>query len=181
LARDRFDILTVVAFAVVCVLTVALLVIRSGDDVANARSTNAAQAAEKALRQRAQAALLTETYAPIEALLAEERLGEALLRLEQIDHDLPGEAHTALLRGTILVRQGAMAEGLDAYVQAVQQRPDYVDVRSPLQHRQQIEALVDKVLPDLQRRLKETPDNPTLQRGLRDARYLQSRLAGGCE
>jgi len=180
LTRDRFDILAGVGIGVVLLATL-LLVLRSGSETSRLHSTNAAQAAERALRQRAQAALLAETYAPVEALITEGRLGEALLQLEQVERNLPGEAHTALLRGGILVRQGAQTEGLGEYVRAVQLRADYVDTRSPLQRREEIEALLKTALPDLQRRIQASPDNTTLAKALYDVRYLQSRLAGGCE
>jgi len=179
LSRDRFDILTIVALAGVALLTVLLLV--SGGTSGVRLPTGPSQATERALQERAQAAFLLDTYAPVDELLAANKPGEALLRLEQIERDLPGEGHTALLRGGILVRQGALTEGIGEYVRAVKLRADYVDLRSPLQRRVEFEQLLATALPQLQRRAQENPDNPQLSRALRDLHYLQSRLAGGCE
>jgi hypothetical protein len=179
LSRDRFDILTLIGLAGVVLVTLFLLLGSGGRDLRLASGPS--QATERALQERAQAAFFAETYAPVEELLAVNKPGEALLRLEQIERDLPAEAHTALLRGGILVRQGALVEGIGEYVRAVRSRADYVDTRSPLQRRAEIEQLLATALPVVQSQAQTNPDNQGLNRALRDLHYLQSRLAGGCE
>lgn len=177
--KDRFDILTAIGFCVV--LAFALLLFINGDPSGLVQGKSASLMAEKLIQERAQAAFLAETYVPVEQLIAEDRLGEALMRLEQIERDIPGEAHTALLRGGLLVRQGALVEGVAEYVRAVKARADYIDRRSPLQRRDEFELLLQSALPVLQQRLQQGAKSPSLDRAIRDLRYLQSRLAGGCE
>lgn len=176
---DLFDKLTL-AGVLVCAVAICLLLggfIESGETVV-AHGQN--PAVEKAMQQRARSAFLLETYQPVEELMREARYAEALLKLQRYEKEFPGEPHTLILRASILVKQGVLHEGIDQYAAAVKINGDYVDANSSLNRRVEISELVEKAVPELKRALRAT-STPTLEKALREAYYLQSRLAGGCE
>ena len=135
---------------------------------------------ERAMQEQARAAFLLEAYSPVESLVAAGRYTEALLKLQELGKAYPGEAHTSIMRGAILISQGVLGEGLSRYATAVQANGDYVDAKSSLNRRQEITELVESALPKLKTSLQQVT-TPSLERSLKDAYYLQSRLAGGCE
>ncbi len=136
---------------------------------------------ELVLQEKARIAFLLETYAPVEELAAAGNRAAALLKLEELERDFPGEAHASILRGSLLLEQGAIAEGIAAYVLGVRQNGDYIDARSLLGRHQEITALVEAELPLIKNRVEKTPDSRTWNEALNNIYYLQSRLAGGCE
>jgi cytochrome c-type biogenesis protein CcmH/NrfG len=117
----------------------------------------------------------------VEGLREAEKLQQALLKLEEIARDYPGEAHGLVLRGAILHEMGALEEAVASYVAAVRRNGEYVDARSPLSRRTEIRQLVDQGLATLRARARANPDNPSVEAALTNVYYLQSRLAGGCE
>ncbi len=176
--RDFFDRLHWLAFAGVVVAAVYLLVSSSADGTAIRKQD---KRLELALQEKAKVAFLLETYGPVEELTLAGKRTEALLKLEELERDFPGEAHAAILRGALLVEQGAIAEGIKAYVLGVRQNGDYIDEKSLLGRHEEIAALVAKQLPAAKARLDRSPDSRTWNAALKNLYYLQSRLAGGCE
>ena len=79
------------------------------------------------------------------------------------------------------LEQGAIAEGIKAYVLGVRQNGDYIDERSLLGRHDEIEKLVDTQLPVVKLKVDRSPENRTWNETLKNIYYLQSRLAGGCE
>jgi tetratricopeptide (TPR) repeat protein len=179
LFRDLFDRICLVAIVAVLVAMVLLLggfVGTEGDLSGPERDP----ALERAMQERARSAFLLETYQPVEKLITDNRAAEALLKLQEFDKTYPGEPHTMILRGAILVSQGVLNEGIAQYAAAVRSNGDYVDENSGLNRRDEITRLVDKALPKLKDALRHS-DNPTTEKALKETYYLQSRLAGGCE
>jgi hypothetical protein len=178
LFRDFFDRLHWLALGGV-VVAVAYLLVFAPVDGTTVRKQD--KRLELALQEKAKAAFLLETYGPVEALAAAGNRTAALLKLEELERDFPGEAHASILRGALLLEQGAITEGIRAYVLGVRQNGDYIDERSVLGRHDEIEALVTTQLPFIKLRVERTPDNRTWNRALKNIYYLQSRLAGGCE
>lgn len=176
--RDHFDRLHWLLLAALIGTTLYLLAF-SGSDGATVRKQD--KRLELALQEKARAAFLLETYAPVEELIAAGRLSEALLKLEELERDYPGEAHAAILRGGLLIRQGAIVEGVRAYVLGVRQNGDYIDNRSLLGRHAEISSLVADRLPEVKARVDQAPQSASWNWALKDLYYLQSRLAGGCE
>lgn len=176
--RDRFDIALGIALLAVCVATVYLLLFSSTAGTAIRKQD---KRLELALQEKARAAFLLETYGPVEELARAGELTKALLTLEELEHDFPGEAHASILRGALLLEQGAIAEGIKSYVQGVRQNGDYIDERSLLGRHDEIAALVEKQLPVAKAKVERAPDSRTWNEALKNLYYLQSRLAGGCE
>ena len=175
--RDFFDRLHWLALIVVIVAAVYLLAFSSDGTTVRKQDKRL----ELALQEKAKAAFLLETYGPVEILAAEGKRAEALLTLEELERDFPGEAHASILRGALLVEQGAVVEGIKAYVLGVRQNGDYIDERSMLGRHDEISALVVKQLPVAKAKVERAPDNRIWNEALMNLYYLQSRLAGGCE
>jgi hypothetical protein len=76
---------------------------------------------------------------------------------------------------------GALDEALSSYVEGVKLNGDYVDAKSPLSRRAEIQRLVDEGLKDIGRRTAADPGNRSLAVSREKVNYLKSRLAGGCE
>lgn len=176
--RDLFDRLHWLAFVVILGAAVYLVAFSSSDGTSIRKQD---KRLELALQEKARAAFLLETYGPVERLAEEGRVTEALLKLEELERDFPGEAHASILRGALLVEQGAIPEGIRAYVLGVRQNGDYIDERSLLGRHDEIAALVARQLPVAKERVSRSPQNRSWNATLKNIYYLQSRLAGGCE
>lgn len=173
---DKFLLLGLVAVAVAIALVLGGFF--GQDDALITQKRN--PAVERAMQEKARSAFLLETYQPVEHLMLSDRHAEALLKLQEFDKTFPGEPHTMILRGSILVTQGVLSEGLAQYAAAVKINGDYVDEKSSLHRRDEINQLVESAVPAIRKSL-QVASTPTLEKSLRDAYYLQSRLAGGCE
>ena len=177
--RDRFDRLYLL-IALIVVIAIAALLSGFGDAGVAGAGSKRNPALERAMQERARANFLLELYAPVEKLVALGNYTEAMLTLQGLEKTYPGEAHTAIMRGSILVKQGVLGEGLLQYTAAVKTNGDYVDAKSSLNRRDELTRLVDSALPRIRQSIKQA-STPSLERSLKDVYYLQSRLAGGCE
>ena len=178
--RDRFDQLMVAGLIVVLLFAAVLLVGASPDNNNRDVSTLNRQL-EREILYQARVAFIERNFSPVVALRNNGSLPEALLKLEELDRALPGEAHTDLLSGDILLRMGQFDRALTKLAAAVKSNADYVDAASPLNERPMIESAVSQGLPLVRDRLRSQPDNRFMAQVLKDGYYLQSRLAGGCE
>lgn len=178
--RDRFDQIMIVSLVAV-LLFAAVLMVGAGprEDNRDAQTTN--KRFEREMLHQARVAFIERNYSPVIALRDSGSLPDALLKLEELNRTLPGEAHNDLLSGDILLRMGQFDRSISKLAAAVKANADYVDSVSPLSQRPLIESAVSEGLPLLRDRLRVQPDNKTLSQVLKDGYYLQSRLAGGCE
>ena len=179
--RDRFDQLLLLALvATLAALAGLLLTAGPGESRAGAAAEVSRQA-ERELAYQARLAFIQRRFAPVVDLLDRGAFPDALLKLKEVERDLPGEVHSNLLRGDILFRMGQIERALQELALAVRANGDYVDHDNPLSERTLIEAAVNQGMPQLRDRLRAQPDNQALDQVLKDGYYLQSRLAGGCE
>lgn len=180
MARDRFDLLQ---GGVLVAATLALAALLAGGN--GAASGRAGGELDRALQReldwQARAALLQKLYGPVEELRRAGQLENALLKLDELERRYPGEAHGQILKGEILAGIGALEQALASYAAGVRRSGDYIDRSGPLTRRGEIERLVRRALPEIGARAALNPDNRTLAAAIRDLRYLQGRLAGGCE
>lgn len=135
------------------------------------------KAVEREIIAQSRMALLQKLYGPVEQLRADGQLQAALLKLEEVGRSYPGEAHGSMLQGEILLQMGAFDEGVASLVRAVRLNGEYVDAKSPLSRRGQIEKTVKEGLAGMKGR-GQGGAGKEVQKNLF---YLQSRLAGGCE
>ncbi len=178
--RDRFDYLMIAALVLVLVFTAVVLAgTRPGQDSHAAAMAN--RQMEKELLYQARVAFIERHYSPVLVLRDNGSLQEALLKLEELARSMPEEAHNNLLSGDILLRMGQFDRALEKLADAVRVNADYVDMASPLNHRQLIESAVNEGLPLVRDRLRAQPESRSLDKYVKDGYYLQSRLAGGCE
>ncbi len=166
---------------VVATAAMALLLLTSSGDDSRMRSGGLDKAVERDLAFQARVAFLQKVYAPVEALLAEGNPQAALLKLDELGRDYPGDAHGYLLRGEILRGMGVLDQAIANYVRALKLDGDYLEQAGPLSRRTEIRQLVDLGLSELGPRARSNPDNRSLAVTVRELHYLQSRLAGGCE
>lgn len=146
------------------------------------RSTaGSGKALERELAYRARVELIEKLYAPIETLRKEGNAQTALLKLDELFRKYPGEGHGYILQGEILSGMGAYDEALASYVEGVRINGDYIDSKSPLSRRKEIQNLLDQSVNSISRRASANPDNRSLKASREKINYLKSRLAGGCE
>ncbi|MDH3999586.1 MAG: hypothetical protein OET90_12215 [Desulfuromonadales bacterium] len=180
LLKDRFDQLLLLGLALVIIASALLLVVSEQGSEATA-SVADKRRMERELMNQARLAMLQRHYDPVVALRDSGAHQQALLKLEELRRDLPGEAHTDLLSGDLLLRMGQIEQALSRLADAVRVNGDYVEMNSPLNQRSLIESAVNDGLPLVRDRLRAQPENASLAQVLKDGYYLQSRLAGGCE
>jgi tetratricopeptide (TPR) repeat protein len=178
--RDTFDKLCwLLLIAVVSSLTGLLYVDGSSDGKKS--NAGSSKALERELAYRARVELITKLYAPIESLRKEGNSQTALLKLDELLRKYPGEGHGHILQGEILSGMGVFDEAVSSYVEGVKLNGDYVDVKSPLSRRTEIQRLVDEGQKSINQRAAASPDNRSLAASRQKINYLKSRLAGGCE
>ena len=136
---------------------------------------------EREMANRARMELIGKLYDPIELLRKEGNAQTALLKLDELNRKYPGEAHGHILQGEILWGMGALDEGISAFVEGIKLNGDYVDAKSLLSRRADIQRLVDEGMKSVTQRSASQPDNRSLAMVRQKLNYLKSRLAGGCE
>lgn len=178
--HDRIDrLLALTLLAVIAGLALILLQGASGGE--SAGKSPLARAMERELAYQAKVSLLGKIYGPAERLLAEGQDQQALLQLDALQRQYPGEAHGHILKGEILYRMGVLEEAAASFVQGVRLNGNYLEETSPLSRRTEIRQLVEEGLQVVGARARNHPDNPSFSAALKDLYYLKSRLAGGCE
>ncbi|NJC87591.1 MAG: hypothetical protein FIB02_03525 [Desulfuromonas sp.] len=178
--KDRFDCLSAAALLLVVAALAALLVTARPSDGRQSNGTPDRRVEQEMLAQ-ARVAFLERHYGPVATLRDRGELQSALLKLEELDRNFPGEAHGSLLRGDILYRMGLVDRAVSSLAVAVRGNGDYLDPASPLNQRDLIAVAAEQGIPLLRDRLRGQPDDRQTAATLKDAYYLKSRLAGGCE
>ncbi len=162
---------------------VALAAVLSGHETGGEGARNGAldKALERQMAFQARVDLLGRLYAPVESQLKSGDLQGALFKLDELARIYPNEAHGSILRGEILSRMGALEEALASYVQGVRLNGDYVDGKSPMSRRTEIQRVVDEGVRVVGDKARANPGNRSLAVAMGNVNYLRSRLAGGCE
>lgn len=178
--RDRFDRLALAGLLLVAAALVALLV-TAGPGEGRQAHGGPDRRTEQELLAQARVAFLERHYGPVAELRERGELQSALLKLEELERKFPGEPHGSLLRGDILYRMGLVDRAVASLAAAVRGEGDYLDPASPLNQRDLIAVAAEQGIPLLRDRLRGQPDDRQAAATLKDAYYLRSRLAGGCE
>jgi hypothetical protein len=139
------------------------------------------RAMERELSYQARVALVQKLYGPVEESRRKGELQTALLKLDELSRRYPGEAHGYIIQGEILQQMGLLESALASYVAGVRLDGEYVDRKSPLSHRDEIDRLVTEGDRGIVGRARANPSNRALATALGNLNYLKSRLAGGCE
>jgi cytochrome c-type biogenesis protein CcmH/NrfG len=168
-------------FLVTVLASLAVLLFMDADKGHEQRSNAPGKALERELANRARVELITQLFAPVENLRKEGNNQTALLKLDELIRKYPAEAHGHILQGEILLGMGALDEAVSSYVNGVKLNGEYVDAKSPLSRRSEIQRLVEEGLKNVATRASANPDNRSLAAVRQRLNYLKSRLAGGCE
>lgn len=175
--KDAFD---KICWALLAVVTVALVALAASGGGSDSRK-GAGKALEREMAYHARVELINKLFGPVEQLRGEGKHQEALLRLDELNRKYPGEAHGRILQGLILRDMGAADEAVASFVEGIRINGDYVDRKSPLSRRPEIQRLVDERGKEISARAAANPDNRSAAALLAKVNYLKSRLAGGCE
>lgn len=178
--RDRFDLIHLVLLAVLAGALLAVF-LGQGSQPSAAVTRGGEKALERELQNQARMTLLQRLYGPVEELRRQGKLENALLTLDELERSYPGEAHGQMLKGEILAGMGAVEEAAASFAAGVRLNGDYIDEKYPLTRRAVVSRLVSDGLPVVTERKGRNPGNRSLGLALKNLRYLQSRLAGGCE
>lgn len=180
MCKDAFDKFCWLLIAAACSVIIAFLLANSGGDHGK-RAAGFSKAVEREMAYQAKVELIAKLYGPVEVLRSAGKRQEALLKLDQLIRAYPGEAHGHILQGQLLNELGTLDEAVSSYVEGVKLNGDYVDAKSPLSRRAEIQRLVDEGLKTIVERASASPGNRTLAFSRQKVNYLKSRLAGGCE
>lgn len=179
--HDRFDkFLLVVVLTAIIALAFAMKV-SSPASSGHQGSKDLNKALDREMNYRARIELINKLYEPVETLRKGGHNQQALLKLDEINRRYPGEAHGHILKGLILWEMDAADEAVSAFVDGVKLNGDYVDDKSPLSRRTDIQRLVNEETKSIAARSAANPGNSTVTALLQKNNYLKSRLAGGCE
>ena len=163
------------------VLALVFLLFKDNGTGDGKKAAGSGKALERELAYRARVELINQLYAPVDTLRKAGNNQNALLKLDELIRKYPSEGHGHILQGEILLVLGAFDEAVSSYVEGVKLNGDYVDGKSPLSRRPEIQRLVDEGLKNLSLRASANPGNRSLAASRQKLNYLKSRLAGGCE
>lgn len=180
MCEDAFDKFCWILAATACIVIIALLLTNSGVDHGK-RAAGFSKAVEREMAYQAKVELIAKLYGPVEALRSAGKRQEALLKLDQLILTYPGEAHGYIIQGQLLNELGTLDEAVSSYVEGIKLNGDYVDAKSPLSRRAEIQKVVNDAVKSAGARSAANPGNRSLLETLRKVNYLKSRLAGGCE
>jgi len=139
------------------------------------------KALEREIAYQSQLNFLKKLYEPVESLRRTGNLQAALFKLDELARTYPNEAYGLILKGEILYRMGALEEAVACYVRGVRLNGDYVDWKTPLSRRAELQKVADEGLRLLGDKARANPENRSLAAALKNVYYLRSRLAGGCD
>ncbi len=181
--KDAYDrtLWLLLAATVMSLVVVLLEPGHGGGGAAGRRPAAADKALEREMAYRARVDLLQKLYSPVETLRQAGDAPAALFKLDNLIRRYPAEAHGYILKGEILHRMGALDEAVASYVEGVRLDGDYVDVKSPLSRRADIQKVTEQGVREIGARARANPGNRSLAAALQNVNYLRSRLAGGCE
>jgi tetratricopeptide (TPR) repeat protein len=179
--KDAYD---KILCSLLAVTLVALAVMLAGGGAGGSAGRTEAgpdKALEREMAYQARVEFINRLYSPVDTL---RRAGDpqgALFKLDELLRLNPGEAHGRILQGEILHGMGALDEAIARYVEGVRLNGDYVDRKSQLSRRSEIQKVADEGLKVIGARARANPGNRSMAESLKNVNYLRSRLAGGCE
>ncbi len=179
--QDNFDRILWLLLGVTLLSLAFLLAQGARRDGGTQAGGASSRAMERELTYQARVALVQKLYGPVEDLRRKGELQTALLKLDELSRQYPGEAHGYIIQGEILQQMGQIEAALASYVAGVRLDGEYVDKKSPLSRRDEIDRLVAEGERAIGGRARSNPSNRTLATALGNLNYLKSRLAGGCE
>ena len=173
---DRFDKISIGAIAVL-VAGAALV----------AWADHEGQRTERPVLQRGMAREQAPVDAELEArlkvltnLLESGGLTEAEALAQDLVRRNPYRAEPHMLQGDVLLRKQDAVGAMHAYKHAIELEPDYLDKKTERFQGKKLKVAVGEALAEIERRLKQRPDDAALKAEKKTVYYLYRRIAGSC-
>lgn len=177
--NNIFDKFCILVLAIVTIVT--FIIIYNDHDSSKKNKQLTSKTLERELAYFGKINFLKQIYEPVETLKKEGNYQLALIKLDELMKKYPTEAFGYILQGEIFMALGLQNDAIIAFVKGVKLNGEYVDSKSPLSRRTEIQNIVDNGLNNNAKLLAVNPDNHTLSSTRINLNYLKSRLAGGCE
>ncbi len=120
-------------------------------------------------------------YQQVFTLHGRRKFSLAMEKLRAIQKSHPNNPLSLVFQAQLEYGLGNLIPALHSYRQAVDLEPDYVDKNTPLFIGNSIMALINEAKTILGRERRLKPDDTRIKLAIEEARYLQRRIAGGCE
>ena len=92
----------------------------------------------------------------------------------------PYEGEPYMLMGDIMMRKQELVAAINAYKEAVDLNPDYVDKKTPLFQGRKIKVAIDETKDMIHAALSENPVDKKIKKSKKTMYYLLRKLAGSC-
>lgn len=107
-------------------------------------------------------------------------LTKAELLTKELIQKYPYEGEPRLMMGDIHMRKQQPVMAVLEYKEAVDRNPDYLDKQTPFFQGKKIAVAVKEAISEIERRIKENPEDAAVKKYRKRIYYLQRRIAGGC-
>ena len=116
----------------------------------------------------------------IKVLIEGGKLGQAEVLTRELLEEYPHKGAPRVLMGDIFMRKQEPIMAVLAYKEAIDINPDYLDKQTPQYQGKKMEVAVKEALLEIERNLKDNPEDAVMKKHRKNVYYLQRRLAGGC-
>ncbi|MDA8421814.1 MAG: hypothetical protein M0Z89_00575 [Nitrospiraceae bacterium] len=173
---DTLDKISIMAIIVLAVSSLVLIIQHKSE----ARSDRNSQ-------MRSTAAELSPSNDEIDSkaklarnLLNSDSPGKAEGLLRELIQTYPYEGEPHMLMGDMLMRKQEPINAMHEYKEAIDLNIDYLDKKTPLFQGKKLKIAVGEALAEIDRRIKQNPEDESMKNEKRTIYYLYRKIAGGC-
>lgn len=173
---DRFDRISVIALAALCIVAGTLMIGRSGASVQE-RQTQVQASAVAALPPPGD---LVAAVRIVRTLLESGSLVKAEALVSELKQKYPYQGEPRMLMGDLLMRRQEPVRAMHEYREAIELNPDYLDKKTPLFQGKKLKVAVGEALAVINKQLEQNPGNEPLRKEKKTVYYFYRRIAGSC-
>lgn len=107
-------------------------------------------------------------------------LPQAESMIRELKQKFPYQGELSLLMGDVLMRKQEIVKAMHEYQEAIDLNPDYLDKKTPLFQGKKLKTAVGEALAEIENRIRQNPDDASLQQEKKVVYYLYRRIAGSC-
>jgi tetratricopeptide (TPR) repeat protein len=107
-------------------------------------------------------------------------LPQAESMIRELKQKFPYQGEISLLMGDVLMRKQEIVKAMHEYQEAIDLNPDYLDKKTPLFQGKKLKTAVGEALAEIENRIRQNPDDASLQQEKKVVYYLYRRIAGSC-
>ena len=173
---DRLDRLSIWAIVILIISSSALISHHSGE-------SNTSRDSQKKAAALAHSVAVTDIENrsdEIKRLMEGNSLNKAELLVTELIQRYPFEGEPRMLLGDIFMRKQDPVKAILEYKEAVDLNPDYLDKKTPLFQGKKLNVAVKEAVIEIEKKIKDNPDNEMIKNYRKDIYYLQRKIAGGC-